>query len=117
MSLAKIWFGITLRNNYGRDFVPIHFILKFELLIKTISIMEKKLKCRTSEFKSDITFNEWVVMFNVSRDYIQPTPYFQGNPKTIMEFDGYKLNRKKEPLSWRIGKIATMLVNSIKLPF
>jgi hypothetical protein len=56
-------------------------------------------------------------MFNVSRDYIQPTPYFQGNPKTIMEFDGYKLNRKKEPLSWRIGKIATMLVNSIKLPF
>ena len=79
--------------------------------------MEKKLKCRTSEFKSDITFNEWVVMFNVSRDYVQPTPYFQGNPKTIMEFDGYKLNRKKEPLSWRIGKIATMLVNSIKLPF
>ena len=79
--------------------------------------MEKKLKCRTSEFKSDITFNEWVVMFNVSRDYIQPTPYFQGNPKTIMEFDGHNLNRKKEPLSWRIGKIATMLVNSIKLPF
>jgi hypothetical protein len=101
----------------GRDFVPIYFILNFELLIKTISIMEKKLKCKTSVFKSDMTFNEWVVKFNVSRDYIQPTPYFQGNPKTITEFDGYKFRPKKEPLSWRIGKFATTLVNSIKLPF
>lgn len=101
----------------GRGFVPIYFILNFELLIKTISIMEKKLKCKTSVFKSDMTFNEWVAEFNVSRYYIEPTPYFQGNPQTITEFDGYKIKRKKEPISWRIGKFATMLVNSIKLPF
>lgn len=79
--------------------------------------METKLKCKSTNFKSDMTFNEWVLKFNVSRGYIEPTQYFQGNPRTTSEFTGYKTRSTKEPLSWRLGKFATALVNSIKLPF
>lgn len=79
--------------------------------------MEQKLKCKPSKFKSDLTFNEWVIKYNVSRGYIQPTPYFQGNPKITAEFSSYQSSIKKEPLSWKIGQFANMLVNMIKLPF
>jgi hypothetical protein len=42
--------------------------------------MEKKLKVKTINFEEPLTFNEWVVKYNVSRYYIEPTKYFQGNP-------------------------------------
>lgn len=58
---------------------------------------EKKLKCRTSKFKSDITFDEWVKEYRVSSQYVEPIKYFQGNansPKitmdTKMEFINFK---------------------------
>jgi hypothetical protein len=41
--------------------------------------MEKKLKVKTSKFENPLTFNEWVEKYNVSRYYVEPTRYFQGN--------------------------------------
>ena len=41
--------------------------------------MEKKLKVKYSQFKTDLSFNEWVKEVNFGRDYTPPTPYFQGN--------------------------------------
>jgi len=41
--------------------------------------MEKKLKVKYSQFKTDLSFNEWVKEVNFGRDYVTPTPYFQGN--------------------------------------
>lgn len=55
--------------------------------------MEKNLKVTPSKFKNELSFNEWVVKYRVSSDYIEPTKYFQGNagsPRcnmdTMMEF-------------------------------
>jgi len=50
--------------------------------------MEKKLRVTPSKFKSTLTFNEWVEKYNVSRGYIEPTKYFQGNagaPRITMD--------------------------------
>lgn len=80
--------------------------------------MEKKLKVTTSKFKNPLTFNEWVVMYKVSSQYVEPIKYFQGNPgspritmDTKMEFDlkfdkprGNKftgiLNKLKTKIKW-----------------
>ena len=40
---------------------------------------EKKLRVKLSTFQTDLSFNEWVEKYNVSRDYIEPTKYYQGN--------------------------------------
>jgi hypothetical protein len=50
--------------------------------------MEKKLKVKTIKFEQPLTFNEWVVKYNVSRYYVEPTKYFQGNhgsPRVTMD--------------------------------
>jgi hypothetical protein len=50
--------------------------------------MEKKLRVKESTFKTALTFNEWVEKYNVSRDYIEPTKYYQGNagaPRITMD--------------------------------
>lgn len=45
-----------------------------------------KLRVKLSTFKSDLTFNEWVLKYNVGRQYQEPTKYFGGNnPKFNME--------------------------------
>ena len=41
---------------------------------------QKKLKVKLSTFQTPLTFNEWVKQYNVSRDYVEPTKYYQGNP-------------------------------------
>lgn len=41
----------------------------------------EKLRVKLSPFKCELTFNEWVEKYNVGRDYVEPTKYFQGNPK------------------------------------
>ena len=41
--------------------------------------MEKKLKVKYSNFKSDLSYNEWCKMYNVGSHYVEPTPYYQGN--------------------------------------
>ena len=44
---------------------------------------EKKLKCKMSTFKTELSFNEWVEKYNVSSDYIEPTKYYQGNAGSV----------------------------------
>lgn len=39
----------------------------------------KKLNAKLSDFKTPLTFNEWVEMHGVSSQYVEPTKYFQGN--------------------------------------
>ena len=41
--------------------------------------MEKKLRVKYSDFKTDLTHNEWCKEYNVSRYYTEPTPFYQGN--------------------------------------
>ena len=41
--------------------------------------MKKNLKAKLSDFETPLTFNQWVEKYNVSRDYIEPTKYYQGN--------------------------------------
>jgi hypothetical protein len=77
--------------------------------------MERKLKVKLSTFQTPLTFNEWVLKYNVSRDYVEPTPYFQGNPST-----GYETLIQKDvpdPLATRIGRVCASIVTSIKSPF
>jgi hypothetical protein len=50
-----------------------------------MSNQENKLRVKLSTFKTELTFNEWVEKYNVSRDYIEPTKYYQGNNSS-----GYK---------------------------
>ena len=40
---------------------------------------QKKLKVKLSTFQTPLTFNEWVKQYKVSRDYVEPTKYYQGN--------------------------------------
>lgn len=40
---------------------------------------QSKLKVKLSNFQTPLTFNEWVKQYNVSRDYVEPTKYYQGN--------------------------------------
>ena len=55
----------------------------------------KKLNAKMSDFKTDMSYNEWVKKFNVSRDYVEPTKYFQGNPM---------VSRVPEPTFWETMK-------------
>lgn len=41
--------------------------------------MEKKLKVKYSDFKSNLTYNQWCRKYNVSRYYTAPTPFYRGN--------------------------------------
>jgi hypothetical protein len=75
---------------------------------------EKKLRCKMSTFKTDLSFNEWVQKYKVSHGYIEPTKYFQGNPSSgVIPLS----EERKEPLMKRIGYLATDIINSIPLPF
>jgi hypothetical protein len=73
----------------------------------------ENLRVKVSKFKSDLSFNEWVKLLNVSSGYVQPTPYFTGNPKS--EYVGN--TEKREPFSFRLREFSVWLVNSIKMPF
>ena len=56
--------------------------------------MKKNLKVKLSDFETPLTFNEWVVKFDVSRDYVEPTKYYQGNANGgYYEAEETKLNR------------------------
>jgi hypothetical protein len=48
--------------------------------INDMETQEKKLRCKMSTFKSELSFNEWSEKYNVGRGYVEPTKYFQGNP-------------------------------------
>ena len=56
--------------------------------------MEKlRIKSTYSEPSERLPFNDWVVKLGVSRGYVQPTNYFQGNPSSgyvpLEEREGY----------------------------
>jgi hypothetical protein len=40
----------------------------------------ENLRVQPSKFKSELTFNEWVERYNVSRQYVEPSVLYQGNP-------------------------------------
>ena len=78
--------------------------------------MQKKLKVRTIKFEQPLTFNEWVVKYNVSRYYIEPTKYFQGNsgsPRvtmdTKMEFDSSFHRRDGNKFTGILNKLKTKI--------
>lgn len=79
--------------------------------------MERKLKVKLSEFKSPLTFNEWVEKYRVSSAYVEPTPFYKDNSPT-----GYEMlmtDKKKDPLFSRISRACGDIVSSINfsLPF
>ena len=73
----------------------------------------ENLKVRPSRFKSELTFNEWAEMLNVSSHYVPPTPYFTGNSNN--EYTGY--TESKDPIINRIVESFVQLVKSIPTPF
>lgn len=41
--------------------------------------MGKKLRVKYSDFKTELTYNEWCREYNVSKYYTEPTQFYQGN--------------------------------------
>jgi hypothetical protein len=77
--LKKTWSKIWICELYC-------FTLYGNQNTNTMENQENKLRVKLSQFKSDLTFNEWVLKYNVGRQYHEPTKYFQGNnPKFNME--------------------------------
>lgn len=58
----------------------------------------KKLKCKMSTFKSELSFNEWSEKYNVGRGYVEPTKYFQGNPGAGIHPIGVCREIKENPI-------------------
>ena len=66
-------------------------------------MVENKLKCKMSTFKTDMSFNEWVREYGVSSQYVEPTKYYQGNANSIritmdtkMEYMNFKTTQKAD---------------------
>lgn len=45
----------------------------------------EKLRVKKSDFKSDLSFNEWCEKYNLGKGYVRPTQYFQGHKNWSME--------------------------------
>jgi hypothetical protein len=77
--------------------------------------MEKKLRVKMSTFQTTLTFNEWVDKYNVSRGYIEPTKYFQGNagsPRITMDTKMDFIPDRKSPEGNKrnlLGKIISLI--------
>ena len=56
-------------------------IIKKNVLYLTIHSNQKKME-KTNETKRELTYNEWVMKYNVSSNYVEPTKYYQGNPSS-----------------------------------
>ena len=78
-------------------------------------MIKERLRVKYSEFKTDLTYNEWVEQYGVSSGYIEPTKYYQGNagsPKmsmdTLMEL---QISRKTSGDGQQnlIGKILSLI--------
>ena len=46
----------------------------------TMEYPTKELRVKKSEHTHQMSFNEWSDKLGVSTMYVEPTPYFQGNP-------------------------------------
>ena len=73
----------------------------------------ENLRVKVSTFKTDLTFNEWSELLNVSSGYIEPTPYFTGNAKN--EYVGSV--EKRDPILSRIAESLAEFINTIPIPF
>ena len=73
----------------------------------------ENLRVKVSKFKTDLSFNEWSELLNVSSGYIAPTPYFTGNAKNeyVSDFE------KRDPILNRIADSLAELIKSIPTPF
>lgn len=75
--------------------------------------MEKKLKVKLSNFKTDLTYNEWCVKYNVGGHYVEPTQYYMGNFKNTMdtryEFDFHFDSRDGNKFTGILNKIKTKI--------
>ena len=75
--------------------------------------MEKKLKIKSSIFQTPLSFNEWVVKYKVSSQYVEPTKYFTGNFKNTMdtryEFDSHFDSRDGNKFTGILNKIKTKI--------
>jgi hypothetical protein len=78
-------------------------------------MIKERLRVKYSDFKTDLTYNEWVEQYRVSSGYIEPTKYYQGNagsPKmsmdTLMEL---QISRKTSGDDQQnlIGKILSLI--------
>lgn len=55
------------------------------MIIMLYFYMNKKtidMNTSNNQTKRDLSFNEWVMKYNVSSNYVEPTKYFQGNPSS-----------------------------------
>lgn len=74
--------------------------------------MEKKLNAKMSNFQTHLSFNEWVKEFNVSRDYVTPTPFFKNNPKE----NYHKLTEQKpEPVVSSVRRLAVSILDKLAI--
>lgn len=73
----------------------------------------ENLRVKVSKFKTDLSFNEWTELLNVSSGYIPPTPYFTGNAKNEYASDF----EKRDPILSRIADSLAELIKSIPTPF
>lgn len=75
--------------------------------------MEKKLKVKLSTFKTDLTYNEWCERYNVSGNYVAPTPYYTGNCRNTMdtryEFDLHFDRRDGSKFTGILNKLKTKI--------
>ena len=75
--------------------------------------MEKKLKVKLSNFKTDLSFNEWCERYNVGGHYIEPTQYYTGNFNNTMdtryEFDLHFDRRDGDKFTGILNKLKTKI--------
>jgi hypothetical protein len=74
--------------------------------------MEKKLKVKLSTFQTPLSFNEWVMKYKVSSQYVEPTRYFTGHLGSTMntryEFLP-EVNQDEENITGILDKIKTKI--------
>ena len=55
--------------------------LKFYYIFVETNLNDmENLRVKQSQYKSELSFNEWVMKYNVSGGYQEKTNYYQGNP-------------------------------------
>jgi hypothetical protein len=74
--------------------------------------MEKKLKVKLSTFQTPLSFNEWVMKYKVSSQYVEPTRYFTGHLGSTMntryEFLP-EVNQDEDKITGILNKIKTKI--------
>ena len=66
---------------------------------------QKKLRVKLSTFQTPLSFNDWVNKYNVSRDYVEPTKYYQHNASS-----GYTQAEEQKPTFVEIVRRNLLLI-------